>query len=80
VRYLEKLALPHSLEYRVALDEGNIAAFATALLEYLEKNKDPEEVILTTSLELCELLKQVRGEDFRWFHKTANKIKKRCSK
>jgi len=80
VRYLEKLPLPHSLEYRIALEEGNIAALATALLLYLDQTKDPEEIVLTTALELCELLKQVRGEDYRWFQKMSHKIKKRCSK
>ena len=78
MKFLEKLpfAVP---EYRVALEEGNLAAIASALLLYLEKTEDPEEIVAITALALCPILEKVQGEDHRWFRKIAHKLKKMSS-
>lgn len=80
MKFIEKLALHPSPEYRVGLEEGNLAALASALFLYLEKTQDPEEIVIFTALELCPILEKVRGEDQRWFRKMASKLKKLCKK
>jgi len=79
MRFLEKLPVPLSPEYRVALEEEDIAALATVFLIYLESTPDPSEVVKTVALSFCEVLKQVKGEDHRWFQKMAHKLRKKSS-
>jgi hypothetical protein len=80
VRLLEKLPLIHSLEYRVAHEEGSLAAMATVFLAYLETHPNPDEIIAITALELAAILQSVKGEDSRWFCKAAQRLKKMSSK
>lgn len=76
MRFLEKLPLVVSPEYRVAFDEEDLSILASLFLAY----KDPSDAICLAALELSEILKQVKGDDFRHYQKLSQKLKKMSSR
>jgi hypothetical protein len=79
VKLLEKLPLPLYTQYRVSMDEEDLGILATVFLAYLEKTERLEESVAIRALELVELLKEIKSEDYRHYWKLAEKIKKKSS-
>jgi hypothetical protein len=73
MRLLEKLPFPLFTQYRVGFDEEGLALLANLFLAYPD---EPTPEVLNAALELATILKEVRGDDFRYYQKLAHKLKK----
>ena len=76
MKFLERLSLSQSTEYRIACDEDALLALSEALLAALPQNPSYDVV----ALELAQILDQVKGDDFRKFRKLSHKLKKLAGK
>ena len=80
MRFLEKLPIPLSPEFRVGFSEEDLLALARVFLAFLEKGQEPTDDIAHLALVLSEVLNKAGGDDFRHYRKIAHKLKKSSSK
>ena len=61
------------------MEEEDLLVLGKVLLAFLEKTERLEEPVAILALELVELLREVKSEDYRHYWKLAEKIKKKSS-